>query len=155
MDARGTLNDQGVYFMTIAILPMLREAESPNVTVIASIAGLANQRYVPVSPLSSTDCLSSSVSSFLVFLSHPFPHFLQTFISSHHYWPLPLLSPLSANSVPLLVPVLCSVAQSSFRLVSVVLVIHLRLALTPFTRFEHILRGLLSICPRVAPNSHW
>jgi hypothetical protein len=32
--------------MTVAMLPMLRKAEAPNVTVIASIAGLANQRYV-------------------------------------------------------------------------------------------------------------
>jgi len=32
--------------MTVALLPLLRAAETPNVTVIASIAGLANQRYV-------------------------------------------------------------------------------------------------------------
>jgi hypothetical protein len=32
--------------MTVALLPLLRKADSPNVTVIASIAGLANQRYV-------------------------------------------------------------------------------------------------------------
>jgi hypothetical protein len=30
--------------MTVAMLPLLRKAEAPNVTVIASIAGLANQR---------------------------------------------------------------------------------------------------------------
>jgi hypothetical protein len=53
--------------MTVAILPLLRAAESPNVTVIASIAGLANQRYVTVSPPLSTNCFPSSFSSFLSF----------------------------------------------------------------------------------------
>jgi len=36
--------------MTVALLPLLRKADSPNVTVIASIAGLANQRYVSYPP---------------------------------------------------------------------------------------------------------
>lgn len=44
--------------MTVAMLPMLRKAEAPNVTVIASIAGLANQRYV--SQLSSILSLRTS-----------------------------------------------------------------------------------------------
>jgi hypothetical protein len=57
--------------MTIAILPLLRAAESPNVTVIASIAGLANQRYVPVSAHSSANCFSSSFSSFHSFFIRP------------------------------------------------------------------------------------
>jgi hypothetical protein len=57
--------------MTVAILPLLRAAESPNVTVIASIAGLANQRYVTVSPPFSTNCFPSSFSSFLSFFIPP------------------------------------------------------------------------------------
>jgi hypothetical protein len=57
--------------MTVAILPLLRAAETPNVTVIASIAGLANQRYVTVSPPSSTNCFPSSFFSFLSFVIPP------------------------------------------------------------------------------------
>jgi hypothetical protein len=53
--------------MTVAMLPMLRKAEAPNVTVIASIAGLANQRYVvhhftPYFTLRRVSCISTSTS---------------------------------------------------------------------------------------------
>jgi hypothetical protein len=50
---------------------MLRAAESPNVTVIASIAGLANQRYVTFSPPFPTNHFASSFSSFLSFFIPP------------------------------------------------------------------------------------
>jgi len=70
--------------MTIAILPLLRAAESPNVTVIASIAGLANQRYVPVSLPPSTNCSASSF--FLLFLSFALISLLLLFFDpSLHY----------------------------------------------------------------------
>nr|ODN92865.1 hypothetical protein L204_05034 [Cryptococcus depauperatus CBS 7855] len=38
------VNVNGVYFMTAALVPYLRKSEDPSVVVIASIAGLANQR---------------------------------------------------------------------------------------------------------------
>jgi hypothetical protein len=33
--------------MTAALIPLLRKSDNPSVVVIASIAGLLNQRYVP------------------------------------------------------------------------------------------------------------
>ncbi|OCF58923.1 hypothetical protein L486_03416 [Kwoniella mangroviensis CBS 10435] len=39
-----SINVNGVYFITAALVPLLRQSDFPSVTVIASIAGLANQR---------------------------------------------------------------------------------------------------------------
>lgn len=43
-ESKGYAHLSGVYFMSVALLPLLRKAEDPNITVIASIAALANQR---------------------------------------------------------------------------------------------------------------
>lgn len=43
-DYQNQININGVYFMTAALVPLLKKADDPNVVVIASIAGLAIQR---------------------------------------------------------------------------------------------------------------
>ncbi|GLA89583.1 hypothetical protein AtubIFM56815_004066 [Aspergillus tubingensis] len=41
-----TINISGVYFTTVGFLPLLRKSSDPSVIVIASLAGIANQRTV-------------------------------------------------------------------------------------------------------------
>lgn len=41
-----TVLSSGPYFMTCALIPLLRKSDLRSVVIIASIAGLANQRYV-------------------------------------------------------------------------------------------------------------
>ncbi|KAI5865653.1 putative short-chain dehydrogenase [Durotheca rogersii] len=45
-DRSNQINVNGVYFLTVNFVPLLRESVDPNVCVIASIAGIANQRSV-------------------------------------------------------------------------------------------------------------
>lgn len=96
--------------MTVALLPLLRAAETPNVTVIASIAGLANQRYVNLfhffrysfpffcSNTQASSFASSSISSYL------------SFALSFHSHSFPLLVSRPVDSIPSAVPI---VAQPS------------------------------------------
>lgn len=39
------VNVNGVYFLTVNFIPLLRKSKDPNVCVIASLAGLGNIRY--------------------------------------------------------------------------------------------------------------
>jgi hypothetical protein len=121
--------------MTVAILPLLRAAETPNVTVIASIAGLANQRYVTVSPPSSTNCFPSSFFSFLSFVIPPSildrPHSslcLQNVLLNH-------------------ARAFCPVSQPSLQLVLVFLVTPLKPAHHHLLIFECVLSKILQIRP--------
>lgn len=39
-----SVNVNGVYFTTVGFVPLLRKSQDPSVIVIASLAGLVNQR---------------------------------------------------------------------------------------------------------------
>ncbi|KAL7625232.1 hypothetical protein AAE478_004447 [Parahypoxylon ruwenzoriense] len=43
-DRSNQINVNGVYFLTVNFIPLLRKSADPNVCVIASLAGIANQR---------------------------------------------------------------------------------------------------------------
>jgi hypothetical protein len=144
------LTDQGVYFMTVALLPMLRAAESPNVTVIASIAGLANQRYVPLLSPFSTNCSSSSFPSFPfdLFTSSLLPSILYRFSSLLFPFQTPSpFSPRNQNESPKTCSYpFCPFSQPDSQIVSVFLVnlfrpVHLHLLI-----LQCLLSKLSQIC---------
>ncbi|ORY31034.1 hypothetical protein BCR39DRAFT_527959 [Naematelia encephala] len=65
------VNLNGVYFMTVSLVPLLRKAESPNVVVIASIAGLANQRTMGSLTYGASKAATIHCASLLAGRLHP------------------------------------------------------------------------------------
>ncbi|WVO18206.1 hypothetical protein L204_105911 [Cryptococcus depauperatus] len=66
-----SINVNGVYFMTAALVPYLRKSEDPSVVVIASIAGLANQRAMASISYSVSKAAAIQLSRLLAGRLHP------------------------------------------------------------------------------------
>ncbi|WVF69930.1 hypothetical protein IAT40_004714 [Kwoniella sp. CBS 6097] len=62
-----------VYFTTAALVPLLRKSDSPSVVVIASIAGLANQRAMGTVSYGVSKAATIHLSTLLAGRLHPVP----------------------------------------------------------------------------------
>ncbi|WWC67843.1 uncharacterized protein I206_101760 [Kwoniella pini CBS 10737] len=66
-----SINVNGVYFVTAALVPLLRKSDNPSVTVIASIAGLANQRAMGTVSYGVTKAAAIHLGKLLAGRLHP------------------------------------------------------------------------------------
>ncbi|WVQ97973.1 hypothetical protein IAU59_005093 [Kwoniella sp. CBS 9459] len=66
-----SINVNGVYFTTAALVPLLRKSDSPSVVVIASIAGLANQRAMGTVSYGVSKAATIHLSTLLAGRLHP------------------------------------------------------------------------------------
>ncbi|RXK37482.1 hypothetical protein M231_05203 [Tremella mesenterica] len=67
-----SININGVYFMTAALVPQLRKASNPGVVVISSLAGLANQRSMGSVTYGTSKAAAIHLGKLLAGRLHPF-----------------------------------------------------------------------------------